>query len=245
MAYIPRYKIISDGAFFHVTWKCHNEDWLIEWDWAKEIFYDLLLKYKDKYGVEIYSYGLMDNHPHLVGHLAIKEKFSDFFRLVNSQLALRVNRRLKRRGQLVMDRFKSPTIDADEEMLTVMAYVDLNRHRAKCVAHPKENRWSSYRYYAYGEDDPLITPSPSYLALSDDPLKRQAEYRAIVEALMEHRRLINISHTYFIGNPDWVIGKYRDLCSQLGRKFSVARAIRLTTPPITSPPQQSSGITVL
>jgi len=227
MAYLPRYEIIYDDAYFHVTWQCHNKDWLLQWNWAKSAYYNLLLKYKDKYGVEIYSYNFMDNHPHLTGHLKSKELFSAFFRVVNSQFARIVNKQLKRRGQVVMDRFKSPLIESDEHMLTVMAYVDLNQHRAKKVAHPRKNEWSSYQYYAYGKADPLITPSPSYLALGRNPQERQREYRAIVDSLMEHRRLMNISHTYFIGNPDWVLKKYRELCERLGRKVTGAMATRI------------------
>lgn len=231
MAYLPRYQIICDDAYFHVTWQCHNKDWLMKWDWAKRAYYDLLLKYKDKYGVQIHSYNFMDNHPHLTGHLENKEAFSAFFRLVNSQFARFINKRLERRGQVVMDRFKSPMVESNQHMLTVMAYVDLNQHRAKKVKHPSKNDWSSYSYYACGKQDPLITPSPSYLILGNSPQERQEEYRAIVEALIEHRKLMNISNTHFIGDPKWVLGKYRDLCKRLNRKMSEALYIRMTSPP--------------
>ncbi len=220
MAHLPRYEVICDGAFFHVTWQCHNHDWLLQWDWAKRIYYNLLLKYKDKYGVEIHAYSFMDNHPHLAGHLTEKEQFSAFFRVVNSRFAMAVNKQLKRRGQVVMDRFKSPMVESDEHMLKVMAYIDLNPHRAGKVSHPRQNDWSSYGYYAYGREDLLITPSPSYLALGRTPLERRQEYRAIVEALIAHRASMNISHTYFIGNPDWVLKKYRELGEKTGRRLA-------------------------
>jgi putative transposase len=231
MAYLPRYQYIYDGSSFHVTWQCHNKDWLLKWDWSKKIYYDLLLKYKDKYGVEIYSYNFMDNHPHITGHMHDKEKFSDFFRLVNGQFARRVNKRLGRRGQVVMDRFKSPTIESDEHMLTVMAYIDLNQQRAGKVSHPKNNQWSSYNYYAYGEPDPLITPSPSYIALADNEEERRCLYRNMVETLIAHRKPMNISHTSFIGNPAWVIKKYKELCTRLGRRVTRSALNQLIQPP--------------
>ena len=231
MAYLPRYEFICDDAFFHVTWQCHNEDWLLQWDWAKKAYYDLLLKYKDKYGVEIHAYNFMDNHPHLAGHLRSKEEFSDFFRLVNSLFARIVNKQLKRRGQVVMDRFKSPMIESDEHMLNAMAYIDLNPHRAKKVLHPRENTWSSYHYYAHGEKDPLITPSPLYLDLGKTAVARQHEYRIIVASLIEHRKLMNISHTHFIGDPEWVLKKYQELCDRLGRQMSKTVIRRMTGPP--------------
>ena len=130
-----------------------------------------------------------------------------------------------------MDRFKSPMIESDRHMLAVMAYVDLNQYRAGKVSHPRDNDWSSYRHYANGRDDPLITPSPSFLALGRTPAERQREYRAIVASLIEQRRAMNISHTCFIGDPDWVLRKYRELCERLGRKVTDAMATQMMGPP--------------
>jgi len=45
MANLPRYAIIDDSCVWHVTWQCHNKDWLLESDSAKKIYYNLLLKY--------------------------------------------------------------------------------------------------------------------------------------------------------------------------------------------------------
>ena len=174
MAYLPRNQIIWDGAIFHVTWQCHNYSWLLEKDWAKQLYYDLLLKYKDRYQVIFYSYHFMDNHIHLSGKIGgTKEEFSGLFRIVNSLFAKKVNKRLRRRGQVVMDRFKSPVIQTDESLLHVMHYHDLNSYRAKKVRHPKEYKWSSYPYYTYGRKDPLLTPAPSYLGVEDTDKRRQ------------------------------------------------------------------------
>ena len=173
----------------------------------------------------------MDNHPHLAGHLRTKEEFSALFRLVNSLFARIVNKQLRRRGQVVMDRFKSPMVESEEHMLTLMAYIDLNRHRVKDVTHPRENSWSSYHYYAHGEKDPLITASPLYLDLGRTTKERQHEYRMIVAALIEHRKLMNISHTHFIGDPEWVLKKYQELCDKLGGTMSKAVVRRITEPP--------------
>src|SRR6266545_3919600 len=46
------------------------------------------------------------------------------------------------------------------------------------VATPGEYRWSSYRGNAFGEDDPVLTPHPSFLALAAIPEERRDAYRA-------------------------------------------------------------------
>lgn len=130
-----------------------------------------------------------------------------------------------------MDRFKSPRIESDRYMLNAMIYIDLNQYRAGKVKHPRQNDWSSYRYYAYGRKDPLITPSPSYLALEKTDEKRQIEYRRMVEALLlDDGGRINISATYFIGDPDWVIKKYNELKQSLRSKILGSQNISPSPP---------------
>lgn len=213
MAYLARQDIIFDGSTFHITWQCHNGSWFLEKDNAKQLYYDLLLKYKDRYGVCLYSYCFMSNHPHLTGRIESVEGLSRLMQAVNSQFAKKTNKLLKRRGQVVMDRYTSPVIQSDAALLKVMTYGDLNPQRARMIDHPKDYRWSSYRYYAYGEDDPLITPAPSYLALGKTARDRRQAYRAMVDTIIAEDGLkkCNYSKTACIGNPDWVRDRYREL----------------------------------
>jgi len=213
MPSLPRAAILEDDSTFHVTWQCHDQSWLLAKRWAKELYYQLLLKYKEQYGVLIYSYCFMDNHIHLSGKLTDLASFSDFFRVVNACFARGYNKEMKRRGQVVMDRFKSPSIQTDRDLLKVMLYIDLNPKRAHKVSHPQDNEYSSYAYYAHGQADPLITPAPSYLALATTTERRQRVYQALVEEILKNdwKEKKPYSSVYFIGNPDWVIRKNRQI----------------------------------
>lgn len=213
MTYLARQDIIYDGATFHLTWQCHDGSWFLKDDDAKQMYYDLLLKYKDRYGVCLYSYCFMSNHPHLTGRAETVEGLSRLMQAVNSQFAKKINKAKERRGQVVMDRYKSPIIQSDEALLSVMVYVDLNPHRVAMVEHPKDYRWCSYRYYAYGEEDPLITPSPSYLALGASPGSRQKAYRKMVAGIIAEGGLKkrNYSKVSCIGDPNWVRERYGEL----------------------------------
>ena len=213
MPSLPRRAILEEESTFHVTWQCHNKSWLLKESWTKELYYQLLLKYKDRYSVQIYSYCLMDNHIHLSGHMEELETFSDFFRVVNACFAKAYNKQVQRRGQVVMDRFKSPSIQTDRDLLKVMLYIDLNPKRAYKVKHPRHNEYSSFGYYAYGSDDPLITPAPSYLDLSTTPKHRQAAYLAMIQEILKNdwKEKKPYSSTCFIGNPNWVNWKTRKI----------------------------------
>jgi putative transposase len=213
MPSVPRNLIIDDQSIFHVTWQCHNKDWLLKEGWAKKIYYNLLLKFKDRYHIKIYSYCFMSNHPHLTGYCETQQQLSDFFRIVNSLFARLVNKRLNRRGQVVMDRFKSPKIESEADLERVMLYVDLNPNRARMVVHPKDYKWSSFAYYAYGEEDILITPSPTYFKMGVTATQRQSVYLSMIEEILRNDWCEKkpFSSTYFVGDPDWVKRKYQKL----------------------------------
>lgn len=152
----------------------------------------------------------MDNHPHLTGTALTLYGLSSFMRTVNSQFSKWYNKQNNRRGQVIMDRFKSPVVQNDKALLNVMTYGDLNPVRANIIKNPDEYRWSSYRYYAFGESDSLITPAPSYLGLANTNERRQQIYREMIRVIIERDKLIkkDYSKILFIGDPDWVERKY-------------------------------------
>jgi len=218
MANYPRSLIVHDGSVFHVTWKCHNNDWLLSSEFAKKLYYELLLKYKHYYGIQIFSYCFMDNHPHLTGQCETQKKLSDFFRVVNSCFVKSLNRHLKRKGQAVMDRFKSPVMETDEDLMNVMIYNDLNPYRTVKGTRPKEHKWSSYHHYAYGKEDPLLTEPECYKEMGKTAKKRQKNYRLMIEEIMkdDHRMpkcpyRKNEGYLCFVGNPVWVEKRYHAL----------------------------------
>lgn len=211
MANYPRSSIVYDGAIFHVTWKCHNEDWLLASEFAKQTYYNLLLKYKERYKIKIYSYCFMANHPHLTGTCESQELFSDFFRVVNSCFAKALNKQLKRKGQVVMDRFKSPVIQTQTYLRNVMIYNDLNPFRTKQMQDPRRYKWSSFHHYASGTKDPLITEPNWYVGLGADESARQKKYKELVYDIIDsdiskmrapYREASKT--TCFVGNPLWV-----------------------------------------
>lgn len=213
MARIPRYLIVDDNSTLHITWQCHNKEWFLEANSMKQLYYDLLLKYKPKYHVKVHSYSFMSSHPHLTLTCESKELLSGFFRVVNSSFAKMYNKINDRKGQVIIDRFKSPRINTDEDHIRVIFYGDFNQVRAKMVKHPKDWRWSSYRHYAYGEEDPLIDDAPFYTQLGRTADERHLRYRQLVNDILWDECICkqNYSAVYFIGNPIWVQRKTENL----------------------------------
>jgi len=236
MARIPRKWIITDDCLFHVTWQCHNKSWLLKCQWAKKLYYQLLLRYKKKYEVTFFSYAFMDNHIHLSGRLKSLDQLSSFFRVVNSMFAKEINQRMGRFGQVVRDRFKSPCLETERDLIQEMIYHDLNEVRAGKTIHPQDNEFSSYSHYAYGKTDPLLSDPEIYLQLGRTSAERQEAYRGMVEEILRTApRKKNGKYTkqHFIGDPHWVTEKYEGL-KKIRREQKQLKQFTSSSPPSIS-----------
>lgn len=241
MARIPRRHIIFETALFHVTWQCHNRDFLLKPRWVKDLLYNLLLAYKNACEMTFFSYIIMDNHFHVSGQAPDINRFSRFFQVVHSKLAKEINKRNSRSGQVIKDRFKSPLIQNEDALCRQMIYHDLNEVRCGKTNDPRHNELSSYAHYAYGKKDPLITDPDFYLTLGKTPKQRQAAYRALVlEILIAAPRKKNGQYTkaLFIGDPLWVEEKSKEL-KELRRRIREGEIDSGQDPPKENQPQSA------
>jgi putative transposase len=211
MARIPRKAILENESYFHVTWKCHNENFLLQHEQTKSYLYDLLVRYKSKYRIKIFGYCFMDNHPHIVGFCESVAELSRFFQIVNGSLARFVNREFGRRGQVVMDRFRSPRIESERYLLNVLHYVDLNPVRAGLCRRAKDYKWSSHRARITGRADPLLDALPAGAQLTSLEYENQSRY------VLENGSspVLFKKNTYFIGTPPWIRAQRYRMFKQL------------------------------
>lgn len=212
MARIQRRLTVSEGSINHCTWQSHSSCKALKTDDAKKKFMALLKKYKDRYGIQILSYCLMDSHPHVVV-LATKgqEAFSKFWKQVNWGIARWHNLQNTSSGQVVKDRMKSPAIQDGLYQLRVMRYGDNNPVRAKIAQSAGQWKWSSHNHYAYGDEDDLITDSPEYLALGSDPIHRRKAYLHLFAEKLAPKtdRPEDYVFVSFIGEKMWVDSMYK------------------------------------
>lgn len=214
MARTPRKLLLENNSYFHVTWKCHNDDFLLKEDRVKRLLYDLLLAYKAKYRIKIFAYCFMDNHPHIVGYCETVKDFSDYFQRVNSIIAKYVNQISARKGQVIMDRFRSPQIETDRYLTTVIHYVDLNPVRAGICKRAKDYKWSSYNAHAHNQPDPLLDPLPTQVRVEAYVFEKLSFF------LLKHGRktIPMYCRSYFIGSPYWVKKRRRMLFDALEKR---------------------------
>jgi putative transposase len=208
---IPRSLLVDLPSTNHCTFRSHNKMRLFDEETA-EHFLELLARHKKKYGILIHSFCLMGTHPHVVVTATAGQKaFSAFWQVVNHSLAWYFNRRHRRRGQVVMERLRSPAIEpGGRHMLTVMRYGDMNPVRARLCRRPGDWKHSSYRHYAFGERHPLVDDAPDYLALGESPAQRRTAYRQLFAQTLigaEMERRADLVDGPFIGSVGWVDSK--------------------------------------
>ena len=212
---IPRAYLVEENSTNHCTWRSHGHALVLDSEAARQKFLALLRKYKDKYGIQIHSFCLMGTHPHVMCKSTKGQPaFSAFWKVVNWGFARWYNRRTGGRGQVVMERLRSPQIQSGRHQLLVMRYGDMNPVRARLARSAKDWRWSSHRHYAYGEKNDLIADAPEYLTLGATAARRRKAYlhlfaEPLVDAFLSRRP--ELVDAPFIGEPAWLAARL-DAC---------------------------------
>ena len=143
-------------------------------------FVKLLKEYKTIYDIQIYHYCLMTNHVHLLISAPSTYELSKFSQYVQRRYAYYYSKTYHWGGGIFQGRYKSLPVDKDTYLLECGRYIERNPLKAGLAEDPGAYPYSSHRYYAYGEENVLISPSPAYLANSSFPYERQVMYRRYV-----------------------------------------------------------------
>ncbi|MCG2711522.1 MAG: transposase [Candidatus Omnitrophica bacterium] len=97
--------------------------------------------------VEIIAYCIMPTHIHLVLKQVIDKGISTFLSNALNSYTRYFNFKIKRKGPLWESRFKSVSVDTDEQLLHLTRYVHLNPVTARLVDAPKDWKYSSYKEF--------------------------------------------------------------------------------------------------
>ncbi len=104
-------------------------------------------------------------------------------------------------GHVWQGRFKSPVIQDDDHLLTVLRYIEANPLRAKRVEHAEDYRRSSYRAHGRGEADELLDRLALYEQLSPYAAVRQRLWAKKVHLPLEEHTLAAVRRSSATGLP--------------------------------------------
>ncbi len=180
---IARYLQLPAKSAFHYMWRCINGEMFMDSKQRKRMFLDSFFKFfkRARGKVLVYSFCVMSNHFHMAAELLAASRYLSLWaRAGNSSFAQKVNRILKRRGPVGQDRPKTVVAEDAHALKRIMFYHDWNPVEAGIVDHPSKYEFSSYRYYAFGEENEWskhLTPPQWYLDLGESSEARQVAYR--------------------------------------------------------------------
>jgi len=168
------------GAIYHVMCRSISEILLFRDNEDKEYYLKLLKRYSDKYRCAVYAYCLMDNHLHI--HFDPRGyDISKFMHSINTSYVLYYNKKYKRHGHVLQERFQSRILDSDGYNLAVSAYIHNN---------PKDipgylGRVEEYQYSSYG----------IYLGIRKD--RHKLIDMGFVQGIMGTKNRKNFSRKYY------------------------------------------------
>ena len=158
-------RIIPKEAAMHIMCRGNNKLPVLANNSDKKQYYYLLHKLKFNNRIDILHYCIMDSHIHLIIWLSQYSNLSRLMKQISLAYYYYYIKKYDYCGHLWQGRYKSIIIKSDSQALQCGKYIELNPVRAGIVAEPAQYPYSSYRYYALGEQDSLITPSPAYADL--------------------------------------------------------------------------------
>ncbi|MBI2095121.1 MAG: hypothetical protein HYT89_03020 [Candidatus Omnitrophica bacterium] len=103
-----------------------------------------------------------------------------FSHFIKRKYAYYHSKTAKNQGASFERMYKSLPVEDDAYLLECGRYIERNPVRANLSDHPAHYDHSSYSFYALGQENDILTPSPGYLALSDDVQSRKRLYEEYV-----------------------------------------------------------------
>ena len=104
-------------------------------------------------------------------------------------------------GHVWQGRFKSPVIETDEHLLTVMRYVEANPLRGGMVSDLASHAWLNYLVHGLGKSFGLIDAAPVWERLGKTEAARQSYWRKWVHTPLTEKELTAVRRAVTSGHP--------------------------------------------
>ena len=184
-------RVIFDNAVYHILNRGHDRGKLFRRPIDFKVFKELLIKYKQKFPLEVYHYCLVSNHFHILLKVLHGEDLPLLMKGLCQAYAFYYKKEYHLTGYLFQNRYKSIVIEKDSYLLECGRYIERNPVRAGITDSPHNYHWSSYNFYANGKPDVIITPDPTYIGLSAIEQERCGKYAEYVITTRPYEELLD------------------------------------------------------
>ena len=192
---MPRGPRLSlDNTIFHIINRGNAREEIFHESKDFEKYLYIIARYKEKFGFKMYHFTLMPNHHHFEWEIDKAEILSKAMQGISLSYSRYHHKKYNGVGYLWQGRFKNMVVEKENYAIRLGAYIENNPKRARLVKDPGEWKWSSYRFYAYGESMKfpfiqangvrkmvdLIDLDPLYESFGSNLVERQQNYRKFV-----------------------------------------------------------------
>lgn len=148
-----------------------------------KMFHAAACRYTREFNIAVHHYALMHTHFHFLAWVEDTSELANFMKGMLLSYQHYCHRRYEYRGHLWQGRYRSIAIGSDEQWLQCARYIELNSVFAGRYNDPQKDRWTSYRYYADGAKDPLISQKLELAGIPQwESGKTDAMYRDFIVA---------------------------------------------------------------
>ncbi|MBN1594770.1 transposase [candidate division FCPU426 bacterium] len=168
---------------YHITTRTNGKKLFMKKKSDHKALCRCILKLLSKHNIICHAFTPMTNHFHMIIYIENHSSdLSQFMCELKTAYAKYYNHKYNMSGHFWGDRFKSTIIEAEKYLLACMRYIDRNPVKAGLVSMPGDWHYSSYHFYASGQNHPILSiiSHPAYLSLSEDVIQRQELYKEFV-----------------------------------------------------------------
>ncbi len=180
-------RLLLSQSYYHIMTRGNNKK--IVFKKADDYLYYLHLieKYKKELPFNLFHYCLMPTHVHQLVRTKDAKDFSVYMKKINLAYFHYYRQHYGWIGHFWQDRFKSQPIGKDSYFIQCGKYIEENPVRKELVINPEDYPYSSYRFYANGEKNDLLTEDILYQDLGKNKLERMKKYKKLMidEVILE------------------------------------------------------------
>lgn len=185
-------RVIQQKQCYHIISRGNNRQALFCDEQDFHYYLRIFSNNAKKYQVSVFHYCLMNNHTHLLMRSDLSDNgIARLMHALQTSYAGYYHKKYGKTGHVFENRFKNYWIGLDSYLLECGRYIERNPVRAGMVAGPEDYPWSSYRYYALGHSDKLLTTNPVFMDLGDNESERRSAYVQYVQAIRVYESIVD------------------------------------------------------
>ena len=137
-------RLLKNQHYYFLVARGHQQQRLFDHETDYRFYLSLLKKYKNRFGIKIYSFCLLPDYVYLLVKCEVGRELSGFMQGVAQSYAFYFNARYRRSGGVWRGRFKSSVLENYEDIFSCVKLIEFSPVRLQITNSPADYPWSSY-----------------------------------------------------------------------------------------------------